>query len=67
MDDAVDKLTALVTIEPWSEPGPAGYLVRVLVRRGDATRDVVGPFLVTSREQLHRELIGVCETLMRMV
>lgn len=47
LNGTVDRLTALVTIEPWSDPAQ-GYLVRALIRDGEVERDVVGPYLAST-------------------
>ncbi len=58
-------LTAVITVQHWPDDTAHEYLVRALLRSGEATLDVVGPVFVRTTAEARQILHDVCERLIQ--
>jgi hypothetical protein len=59
------RVSALVAVEEWSDDG--GYLVRALVRAGEADRDMIGPQFAAAPAEVRQILLQLCDLIMAMI
>ena len=63
VDGMAQGLTAVITVQHWPDDTAPGYLVRALLRSGEATLDVVGPVFVATTAEVRQKLQEICESL----